>query len=294
MPSPEASLLLHANTGVFMEKMLLSSAFCLLLFSHDAMAVCSSYPHTLTNGTMADATQVMDNLNCAVLTSGAIIDSPTMTGTVVVSTSMGIGTTSPAPYAGLDVEKSSARTLVNSTTPTNFALIQAEVNGSADGFVGVEGSIPGTLVLNTSAYATVVGNSSAHPLQFSTQNSVRMALDTSGNLTTSGTVNGVSDFRLKKGYQTSPSVQRARGTGKIEPCLFSLERSRRVRAASRLHRTASTRCFSRTRNNGQHDFPIRPRRCVTVELYRPYSTARFSGAATRCPDQEGIGDDECD
>lgn len=46
-----------------------------------AHAVCSSYPYTLTNGTPADATQVMANFNCAALTSGSTLDAINLTGT---------------------------------------------------------------------------------------------------------------------------------------------------------------------------------------------------------------------
>lgn len=55
---------------------LLSSA----AFSGAASAACSSYPYTLTNGNTADASQVMANLNCAALTSGATLNSTTFTG----------------------------------------------------------------------------------------------------------------------------------------------------------------------------------------------------------------------
>ena len=48
-----------------------------------ANATCSSYAYTLTNGTTADASQVMANFNCAALTSGATINNPTITGTVI-------------------------------------------------------------------------------------------------------------------------------------------------------------------------------------------------------------------
>lgn len=65
-----------------------------MLTSNNAAAVpCSAYPHTLANGTTADATQVMDNfgaiLACA-NTSLAPLASPSFTGNV------GIGTGTPA------------------------------------------------------------------------------------------------------------------------------------------------------------------------------------------------------
>lgn len=69
-----------------MYKLALGIAAGLLLFSNNAMALCSSYPYTLTNGATADATQVMANFNCAALTSGA---------TLVNVSQLGIGTASP-------------------------------------------------------------------------------------------------------------------------------------------------------------------------------------------------------
>ena len=51
--------------GWHMYKLALGITFGVLLFSNTAMATCSSYPYTLTNGTTADATQVMADLNCA-------------------------------------------------------------------------------------------------------------------------------------------------------------------------------------------------------------------------------------
>jgi hypothetical protein len=65
-----------------------------------AHAQCATYPNTLTNGTTADATQVMANFNCAALTGAAHF-----TGNV------GIGTTTPG--TNLDIE-----------TNTTYAVIR--------------------------------------------------------------------------------------------------------------------------------------------------------------------------
>lgn len=53
-----------------MLKIVLVACAGLLLLCGEAMATCSSYPYNLTNGTTADATQVMANFNCAALTDG--------------------------------------------------------------------------------------------------------------------------------------------------------------------------------------------------------------------------------
>jgi hypothetical protein len=67
-----------------MWKTLILGSLMSVLCSAQAMAVCSSYPNTLTNGTTADASQVMANLNCAALTSGSTINALTLTGTTAI------------------------------------------------------------------------------------------------------------------------------------------------------------------------------------------------------------------
>ena len=51
---------------------------------------CSTYPNSLTNGTTADATQVMANFNCAALTGA-----PVFSGNAIFNAAVGIGTTTP-------------------------------------------------------------------------------------------------------------------------------------------------------------------------------------------------------
>jgi hypothetical protein len=62
------------------------AAFGLMCSAATAQTLCSSYPNSLTNGTTADGSQVMANFNCAALTSGATLNSPTLTGTVTAQT----------------------------------------------------------------------------------------------------------------------------------------------------------------------------------------------------------------
>lgn len=94
-----------------MYKSIIGSLFALLFMSTAAMATCLSYPYTLTNGTTANASQVMANFNCAALTSGATIDSTIFTGlttfpgsTQISSVgSLGIGVT-PSPWTNVGFE----------------------------------------------------------------------------------------------------------------------------------------------------------------------------------------------
>ena len=68
-----------------------SVAFGLSLMASTALAQsCTAYPNTLTNGTTADATQVMANFNCAALLGGANFTGPiTATGTGSIVTIQG-------------------------------------------------------------------------------------------------------------------------------------------------------------------------------------------------------------
>ena len=92
-----------------MFKLAIGIGISLLLFSGTAMATCS-VPNTLTNGTTADATQVMADFNCAALTSGATIDTATLSGTTTfpgsgqISSSGAIGI-GMAPINALDITK---------------------------------------------------------------------------------------------------------------------------------------------------------------------------------------------
>ena len=119
-----------------------------LLFSITAAeAACSSYPYTLTNGTTADASQVMADFNCAALTSGATLTSATLTGptsTAATVASTGTGsmliqsnlaagaTTGPGLYSyGTQIGLGVAGTINFVTGPTGNALsAQIAQNGN--------------------------------------------------------------------------------------------------------------------------------------------------------------------
>jgi hypothetical protein len=73
------------------------------LFSTSAQATCPTF-HTLTNGTTADASQVMDNFN-------SILQCPNFTGNV------GIGTASPADV--LDIVRASGSANVSFKSNAN-------------------------------------------------------------------------------------------------------------------------------------------------------------------------------
>lgn len=91
-----------------MFRVIFSAAIMLFLSIVAAAAQCSSYPYTLTNGTTADANQVMQNFDCAARTSGATLFSTTLRDTTGVignyaggmSVALGIESTSASGYGG--------------------------------------------------------------------------------------------------------------------------------------------------------------------------------------------------
>lgn len=110
-----------------------------------ASALCTSYPNTLTNGTTADATQVMANFNCAPLTSGSTINGLTLTGTTtlpgssVITSTGAIGVQTSSPSAALDVSSS-----FGTFNPTGGSIVRI-TNPSSVGQSPVDFFINGTL-----------------------------------------------------------------------------------------------------------------------------------------------------
>jgi hypothetical protein len=95
------------GTAMFKQLVIAFSGLTALVFSTDANAACPTF-HALTNGSAADAGQVMDNYNY-------ILQCPNFTGTV------GIGTASPA--AKLDVQGPSGWPATSGTV--SAALVRA-------------------------------------------------------------------------------------------------------------------------------------------------------------------------
>jgi endosialidase-like protein len=125
-----------------MLKLIIGIGFGVLLFSSSAMALCTSYPNTLTNGTTADATQVMANFNCAALTSGATLSGVSLTGTtslpgpgiITSGGTMGLGTSTPG--AMLDVYGGEIKTRTNDGPPWLGSGIALGVVGTNMPYVG--------------------------------------------------------------------------------------------------------------------------------------------------------------
>ena len=88
---------------------------------------------------------------------------------------LGIGTSSPA--WALDIGGSLANIRVAPSVATNNALTRY-VNTGGIGYVGLDNSAAGL----TSAYALNIFHSGAYPIVFSTSNTERMRIDSSGNV----------------------------------------------------------------------------------------------------------------
>ena len=86
--------------------------FCTMAFATAANATCPTY-HTLTNGSPADATQVMDNF-------GHILGCPQFTGNI------GVGATSPAWASPYDyaVDMGASGALVSASTAGAMDLFE--------------------------------------------------------------------------------------------------------------------------------------------------------------------------
>lgn len=102
----------------------------------------------------------------------------TVAMTIDTAQKVGIGTASPTNT--LDIQVANARVNVQSTTTTNPAYVAFQTTGY--NYVGVDNSAGGGLFTGTSAYALALGTASAYPVQIATNNTVRMTVDSSGNV----------------------------------------------------------------------------------------------------------------
>jgi hypothetical protein len=97
--------------------------------------------------------------------------------TLDASGNLGIGTTSPTQK--LDIKAASAATQITSTTGTN-AVYSEFINTGGSFFVGRENSA-GT-AFSAAAYSSVIWSQGLYPLSFFTNSTLRMTLNSSGNL----------------------------------------------------------------------------------------------------------------
>ena len=219
-----------------MYKLSIGIALGLLLFSNAAMATCPSFPYTLTNGTTADATQVMADLN----TIGNCINGSTINFTG----SVGIGTT---PSYILDVEAGSGTNVTlarfdSTTSASSGAGIRISNSGTTRawfgyGAFGGPGLGLGDIGLSSAgALGLSVGLSPTIPaLYISTSTNVGInttspsyTLHVNGSVAGTSAYNNLSDARLKK--NVAPLTGGLSIVAQLQPVRFDwrLENEREV------------------------------------------------------------------
>ncbi|MDE1874694.1 MAG: hypothetical protein KGH68_01350, partial [Patescibacteria group bacterium] len=125
--------------------------------------------------------------------------------TIANGGNVGIGTTSPG--ALLDLSSSAPYLRLTATTGTNYVQ-QDFVNTGGTVRVGAENSSGGGLLNGTSPYAGVFGTTGANPLQFSTNNNVRMTVASGGNVGI-----GTTSPNYKLDVQSASGPQASFGNG---------------------------------------------------------------------------------
>ena len=99
---------------------------------------------------------------------------------VLSNGNVGIGTSSPGSSLHVNTASGDCKQTISASAGTTSAFT-AFVNTTVT-TVGTENSAGGNLVAGSSAYATILSNSGAYPIQFGTNNTVRATLDSSGRL----------------------------------------------------------------------------------------------------------------
>ncbi len=99
--------------------------------------------------------------------------------TVLSTGNVGIGTANPART--LDIQAATATQEVKSTTGTNNVFTKY-TNTSGALYVGNESSAGGSILPGSTAYAGIINQSGALPLQFGTNNNLKMTILSAGNV----------------------------------------------------------------------------------------------------------------
>ena len=139
-----------------------------------------------TTTTVAGLTSLATNtLTSAASTALTLQSAGTTAVTIDTSQRVGIGTASPTQaltVAGQMLSIASSGASFKNITPTTSNNYMWLGNTGNNLYVGKESSSGGSLFVGSSAYAGVIGNDGAYPLQFATNNNVQATIDSSGNL----------------------------------------------------------------------------------------------------------------
>ena len=144
---------------------------------------------------------------------------------------VGIGTTSPT-YP-LDIQATTGKANIQSTTAGNQAILKlnSQLNTT---IIGTENSVAGTVFTGTISNASFLGSVSPQPLQLATNGTVRMTLDTAGNvgigqtapgykLDVTGDINATGCLRSSVGVASGTCVSDERLKTEIQSFDLGLE-----------------------------------------------------------------------
>src|ERR1700761_1643759 len=121
----------------------------------------------------------------------AINFSYAQTNTFPSTGNVGVGTTSPSHlldvngtgnFAGTITSTVSSNLVMGAGSGTTSILYSYEANSGGFLQYGLEGSAGGQLIIGGLPYAGIIGQYQNKPLQFGTNNTVRMTIDGSGNV----------------------------------------------------------------------------------------------------------------
>jgi len=129
--------------------------------------------------TPSDALEVVGNVR---VSGGLNATNLNTTGQTILASSsgyVGIGVTNPGMI--LDVQAATGWMRVKSTTGTQYVLTEWE-NDAGYLYAGIDDSNGGGLLAGSSGYAGVLSKSGNYPLQFGTNNAVRMTIAGGGNV----------------------------------------------------------------------------------------------------------------
>jgi len=152
------------------------------------------------------------------------------------SGNVGIGTSSPTQALtvnGQMLSIASSGASFKNITPTTGNNFMWLGNTGNNLYVGKESSAGATLFVGSSAYAAVIGNDGAYPLQFATDNNVRATIDSSGNLLVGTTGLPVANGRLSVSASSGETARFYNSGGNGSPSL-ALDKSTTTNTSSQL------------------------------------------------------------